>query len=147
MFSGDMLVILEQSPTGYLLRYVLSQRVKLLLPVIFACRKSEFGTSAAANQSSDARVKHTKCSQNTHQIKSAKNIESQPKKIKRSNSIFSLSFICHFSFRPDNSDHIIDVNRNQNNPFEYDQVNIICPNYSKGTRTDQAETYIIYNVS
>lgn len=49
-------------------------------------------------------------------------------------------------FRPDNMDHIIDVNRNQNNPFEYDQVNLICPNYSKGTRADQ-ETYIIYNVS
>ena len=73
-------------------------------------------------------------------------------KIKCSNSIFLFIYIfllfIYYSFRPDNADHIIDVNRNQNNPFEYDQVNIICPNYSPtGTRTDQAETYIIYNVS
>ena len=48
-------------------------------------------------------------------------------------------------FRIDNTDHIIDVNRG-NNPFEYDQVNIICPTYTEGTN-EEAETYIIYNVS
>ncbi|RWS29131.1 ephrin-A5-like protein, partial [Leptotrombidium deliense] len=48
-------------------------------------------------------------------------------------------------FRIDNTDHIIDVNKG-NNPFEYDQVNIICPTYSKGTREDDTESYIIYNV-
>lgn len=31
--------------------------------------------------------------------------------------------------------------------YEYDQINIICPMYSKGTREDDIETYIIYNVS
>uniref|UniRef100_T1KN02 Ephrin RBD domain-containing protein n=1 Tax=Tetranychus urticae TaxID=32264 RepID=T1KN02_TETUR len=46
-------------------------------------------------------------------------------------------------FRIDNTDHIIDVNRG-NNPFEYDQVNIICPTYTEGTN-EEAETYIIYN--
>nr|XP_027196447.1 myb-like protein AA isoform X2 [Dermatophagoides pteronyssinus] len=49
-------------------------------------------------------------------------------------------------FRIDNTDHIIDVNRG-NAAFEYDQINIICPMYSKGTREDDIETYIIYNVS
>ncbi|KAJ6225894.1 hypothetical protein RDWZM_004439, partial [Blomia tropicalis] len=48
-------------------------------------------------------------------------------------------------FRIDNTDHIIDVNRG-NVAYEYDQINIICPSYSTGTR-DDAETYIIYNVS
>ncbi|KAH9417754.1 Ephrin-B2a [Dermatophagoides pteronyssinus] len=47
-------------------------------------------------------------------------------------------------FRIDNTDHIIDVNRG-NAAFEYDQINIICPMYSKGTREDDIETYIIYN--
>lgn len=37
---------------------------------------------------------------------------------------------------------------NKNNiPFEYDQVNIICPVYTPGTHEDDAEKYIIYNVS
>jgi len=49
-------------------------------------------------------------------------------------------------FRIDNTDHIIDVNKN-NVPFEYDQVNIICPVYTPGTHEDDAEKYIIYNVS
>ncbi|XP_035222542.1 ephrin-B2a-like, partial [Stegodyphus dumicola] len=58
------------------------------------------------------------------------------------------------SFRIDNTDHIIDVNKN-NLPFEYDQVNIICPVYphsnqgtkSEGEEDEESERYIIYNVS
>jgi ephrin-B len=34
-----------------------------------------------------------------------------------------------------------------NIPFEYDQVNIICPVYMPGTHEEDAEKYIIYNVS
>ncbi|XP_015929883.1 ephrin-A4 isoform X2 [Parasteatoda tepidariorum] len=49
-------------------------------------------------------------------------------------------------FRIDNTDHIIDVNKG-NIPFEYDQVNIICPVYQPGTKEEEAERYIIYNVS
>lgn len=49
-------------------------------------------------------------------------------------------------FRIDNTDHIIDVNKN-NAAFEFDQVNIICPVYPPGTYDDDAEKYIIYNVS
>lgn len=49
-------------------------------------------------------------------------------------------------FRIDNTDHIIDVNKG-NIPFEYDQVNIICPVYNKDTSDEEAEKYIIYNVS
>ncbi|XP_013772045.1 ephrin-B1-like isoform X3 [Limulus polyphemus] len=49
-------------------------------------------------------------------------------------------------FRIDNTDHIIDVNKG-NIPFEYDQVNIICPVYSPGTQEEDVERYIIYNVS
>lgn len=49
-------------------------------------------------------------------------------------------------FRIDNTDNIIDVNRN-NMKFEYDQVNLICPVYSPGTRDEEMEKYIIYNVS
>ncbi|CAL4084835.1 unnamed protein product, partial [Meganyctiphanes norvegica] len=60
--------------------------------------------------------------------------------------IFQLhSGSCPF-FRIDNTDHIIDVNKG-NIPFEYDQVNIICPVYSRDTSEDEAEKYIIYNVS
>lgn len=51
-----------------------------------------------------------------------------------------------FRFRIDNTDHIIDVNKN-NAAFEYDQVNIICPVYQPGTYDEDAEKYIIYNVS
>lgn len=58
----------------------------------------------------------------------------------------SLLFVQIFRFRIDNTDHIIDVNKN-NIPFEYDQVNIICPVYTPGTHEDDAEKYIIYNVS
>jgi len=50
-------------------------------------------------------------------------------------------------FRIDNTDHIMDVNQG-NLPWEYDQLNIICPAYHRGTRhTDSLEKYIIYNVS
>lgn len=49
-------------------------------------------------------------------------------------------------FRIDNTDNIIDVNRN-NMKFEYDQVNLICPVYTPGTRDEEMEKYIIYNVS
>ena len=49
-------------------------------------------------------------------------------------------------FRIDNTDHIIDVNRG-NKPWEYDQVNIICPVYRPGTHQDDIETYVIYSVS
>jgi len=49
-----------------------------------------------------------------------------------------------FRFRIDNTDHIIDVNR-ENQP--YDQVNIICPVYAPGTSEEDTEKYIIYNVS
>ena len=82
-------------------------------------------------------------------------------------------------FRIDNTDHIVDVNQVNNNniqnksgfggfllhiiglqltdclvqgnlPFEYDQLNIVCPAYQRGTRAATAgppERYIIYNVS
>ena len=49
-------------------------------------------------------------------------------------------------FRIDNTDHIIDVNGG-NQPWEYDQVNIICPLYQRGTLPDEMETYIIYSVN
>ena len=49
-------------------------------------------------------------------------------------------------FRIDNTDHIIDVNHG-NKPWEYDQVNIICPVYPSGRRRpdDEIEKYIIYS--
>ncbi|KAK2589025.1 hypothetical protein KPH14_001868 [Odynerus spinipes] len=49
-------------------------------------------------------------------------------------------------FRIDNTDNIIDVNKN-NAAFEYDQVNIMCPVYQPGTYDGDPEKYIIYNVS
>ena len=49
-------------------------------------------------------------------------------------------------FRIDNTDHIIDVNSG-NQPWEYDQVNIICPLYQRGTLPEEMETYIIYSVN
>ncbi|OQR78545.1 origin recognition complex subunit 5-like, partial [Tropilaelaps mercedesae] len=49
-------------------------------------------------------------------------------------------------FRIDNTDHIIDVNRG-NQPFDFDQVDIICPSYMVGTPPRDMETYIIYLVS
>lgn len=63
----------------------------------------------------------------------------------------SRSFHVHWNttnsiFRIDNTDHIIDVNKG-NVQFEYDQVNIICPVYMPGTYDEDAEKYIIYNVT
>ncbi|KAK5648523.1 hypothetical protein RI129_003415 [Pyrocoelia pectoralis] len=50
-------------------------------------------------------------------------------------------------FRIDNTDNVIDVNRN-NLKFEYDQVNLICPVYTPETKSEEdMEKYIIYNVS
>ena len=50
-------------------------------------------------------------------------------------------------FRIDNTDHIIDVNHG-NKPWEYDQVNIICPVYPPGRRHErEIEKYIIYSVT
>lgn len=49
-------------------------------------------------------------------------------------------------FRIDNTNHIISVNHG-NAQFDYDQVNIICPVYTPGTHEEDAEKYIIYNVS
>ena len=49
-------------------------------------------------------------------------------------------------FRIDNTDNIIDINV-ENLPWEYDQANIICPRYRKGTREADIERYVIYNVS
>ncbi|XP_065202251.1 ephrin-B1 [Planococcus citri] len=61
------------------------------------------------------------------------------------------SFYIHWNtsnpiFRVDNTDHIISVNQG-NTQFDYDQVNIICPVYTPGTHEEDAERYIIYNVS
>merc|ERR1719228_1357734 len=50
-------------------------------------------------------------------------------------------------FRIDNTDHIVDVNSG-NLPWEYDQLNIICPVGGRGTMgREEGERYIIYNVS
>jgi len=53
-------------------------------------------------------------------------------------------------FRIDNTDNVIDINID-NLAWEYDQANIICPRYRKGTRGSEAadlvEQYVIYNVS
>ena len=54
-------------------------------------------------------------------------------------------------FRIDNTDHIVDVNSG-NLPFEYDQLNIICPRGggpgARGVRgTEDDERYLVYNVS
>lgn len=59
--------------------------------------------------------------------------------------IMNLFFFC-YRFRIDNTDHIIDVNKN-NAAFEYDQVNLICPVYPEPYVDDDTEKYIIYNVS
>ncbi|OQR71314.1 ephrin-B1-like [Tropilaelaps mercedesae] len=50
------------------------------------------------------------------------------------------------SFRIDNTDHIIDVNKD-NSVFEYDQVNIVCPKHDPNVPEEETEKYIIYNVS
>ena len=47
-------------------------------------------------------------------------------------------------FRIDNTDHILDVNVG-NLPWEYDQVNLICPTAKQGTR--HPETHVIYSVT
>ncbi len=47
-------------------------------------------------------------------------------------------------FRIDNTDHIVDVNRG-NLPWEYDQVNLICPVSKPGTQ--YPEKHVIYSVS
>ena len=47
-------------------------------------------------------------------------------------------------FRLDNTDHIVDVNAG-NLPWEYDQVNIICPVSKPGTKFP--ERHVIYSVS
>jgi hypothetical protein len=47
-------------------------------------------------------------------------------------------------FRIDNTDHIVDVNKG-NLPWEYDQVNLICPTSKPGTR--YPEKHVIYSVS
>lgn len=61
--------------------------------------------------------------------------------------IYSNKWSFLYRFRIDNTDHIIDVNKG-NIPFEYDQVNIICPAYTPGsTKEEDVERYIIYNVS
>ena len=59
-------------------------------------------------------------------------------------------------FRIDNTDHIVDVNSG-NLPWEYDQLNLVCPVGERGgTRgaagrgrgaEGEGERYIIYNVS
>lgn len=61
------------------------------------------------------------------------------------------SFTIHWNssnsiFLIDNTDNIIDVNRG-NLKFEYDQANLICPVYTPGTKDEDIEKYIIYNVS
>ena len=49
-------------------------------------------------------------------------------------------------FRIDRTDNVIDINGG-NHPWEYDQVNIVCPVYKPGTREDVQEEYIIYSVT
>ena len=55
-----------------------------------------------------------------------------------------INWSIYFISRIDNTDHIIDVNTNKNNAFDYDQVNIICPKYPE--EEPNPEEYIIYNV-
>ena len=45
-----------------------------------------------------------------------------------------------------NQNHVIDVNAG-NHPWEYDQVNLVCPVYKPGTSERMEETYIVYSVS
>jgi len=49
-------------------------------------------------------------------------------------------------FRIDRTDNVIDINGG-NHPWEYDQVNIVCPVYKPGTCEDVQEEYIIYSVT
>ena len=64
--------------------------------------------------------------------------------------ISKLSLFYIFSFRIDNTDHIIDVNEGSTgSPFEYDQVNIICPLYDQRTTPNEMDTekFVIYHVN
>ena len=50
-------------------------------------------------------------------------------------------------FRIDRTDNVFDINGG-NHPWEYDQVNIVCPVYEPGTTSEHLqEKYIIYSVS
>ena len=49
-------------------------------------------------------------------------------------------------FRIDNTDNVIDVNVG-NTRWEYDQANFVCPRAKKKSAEEEAEKYIIYNVS
>jgi len=60
--------------------------------------------------------------------------------------IIYIPFFLLNSFRIDNNDHVIDVNKGNLN-FEYDQVHIICPLYDSNANENETEKYIIYNVS
>ncbi|TRY70290.1 hypothetical protein TCAL_13986 [Tigriopus californicus] len=44
------------------------------------------------------------------------------------------------------SNNVIEINSG-NHPWEYDQVNIVCPVYKPGVPIEQQEQYIIYSVS
>ena len=57
-------------------------------------------------------------------------------------------YLFPFSFRIDNTDHIIDVNQGRS-WMEYDQVNILCPLYDKKTTPNiqDTERYVIYHVN
>lgn len=44
------------------------------------------------------------------------------------------------------TDNVIEINRG-NHPWEYDQVNIVCPVYKPGTSESSQERYIIYSVT
>jgi len=49
-------------------------------------------------------------------------------------------------FRIDRTDNVIDINGG-NHPWEYDQVNIVCPVYKPGITEAAQEQYIIYSVT
>jgi len=49
-------------------------------------------------------------------------------------------------FRIDRTDNVIDINGG-NHPWEYDQVNIVCPVYKAGISEASQEQYIIYSVT
>lgn len=63
-----------------------------------------------------------------------------------SNLLFRKFYSVNYRFRIDNTDHIIDVNKD-NLVFEYDQVNIVCPKHDPNVPEEETEKYIIYNVS
>ena len=49
-------------------------------------------------------------------------------------------------FRIDRTDNVMDINGG-NHPWEYDQVNIVCPVYKPGITEAAQEQYIIYSVT